>query len=175
MSASFITATGLSSPVFFSLKSACSNIKNRLDSCKKIAALMAISLIPQAAGAQATLLPFTELSVGGQTVSAEVAATEKSRNYGLMNRKSLPENHGMLFIFEHSDGHCFWMKNTPLPLSIAFIDDMGLIVNIADMQPFDETAHCPAKPVRYALEMTQGWFRSHGIKPPAQVDGLPRP
>lgn len=182
--------TGLSSPVFFrlnatffslktavfSLKNAVfPNLKNTLQSCAGIIAILAISLIPHVAGAQAMLLPTAELFVDGHAVNAEIAATEASRASGLMNRKSLPPNHGMIFIFEHNDVHCFWMKNTPLPLSIAFIDDKGTIVNIADMQPFDETSHCPVKPVRYALEMAQGWFKSHNIKAPAQISGLPKP
>lgn len=137
--------------------------------------MLAISLIPHVAGAQAMLLPTAELLVDGHAVDAEVAATEPSRAYGLMNRKSLPENHGMLFVFDRTDSHCFWMKNTPLPLSIAFIDDDGTIVNIADMQPFDESSHCPVKPVRYALEMSQGWFKNHAVKAPARINGLPKP
>jgi uncharacterized membrane protein (UPF0127 family) len=82
---------------------------------------------------------------------------------GLMHRQSLPPNHGMLFVFDRAEKQCFWMKNTPLPLTIAFIADDGQIVNFADMQPFSETPHCSLRPVRFALEMEQGWFARRGV------------
>jgi len=90
-----------------------------------------------------------------------------------MHRQSLPGNGGMLFVFESPDLQCFWMRNTPLPLSIAFIADDGSIVNIADMAPQTDDAHCSARPVRYALEMSQGWFEAHGIQAGNRIDGLP--
>lgn len=92
-----------------------------------------------------------------------------------MYRTFLPPDTGMLFVFDRPGLPCFWMKNTPLPLSIAFIDQRGRIVNIADMQPHDQTSHCPTAPVLYALEMQQGWFRQKGIKPGTQVAPLPLP
>src|SRR3546814_3344166 len=98
------------------------------------------------------LLPTAQLSIGSHKIQAEVAATDASRANGLMNRASLPENHGMLFVFDGPTTTCFWMKNTPLPLSIAFIDSKGMIVNIADMQPHTLDPHCPKAPVTHALE-----------------------
>lgn len=135
----------------------------------------ACSLIPQAAHTQGTVLPTIELEIGPARAYAELADTPSSRQYGLMGRPQLLADHGMLFVFETETTTCFWMKNTPLPLSIAFIGSDGRIVNIADMQPLDETPHCPQEPIVYALEMTQGWFRVNGILAGEQVLGLPRP
>lgn len=112
--------------------------------------------------AQATL-PITTLQAGIHLIRAEVADDDRKRTIGLMHRESLEPNHGMLFVFQEKAGHCFWMRNTPIPLSIAFIDDDGTIVNIADMAPLSEASHCAARPVRFALEMTQGWFDKRGI------------
>jgi uncharacterized membrane protein (UPF0127 family) len=123
---------------------------------------------------QAMLLPTTELSIGQQSVHAEVAATEASRQRGLMYRQLLPNNQGMLFVFDEAAVQCFWMKNTPLPLSIAFIDARGMIANITDMQAQSTDVHCPAGPIRYALEMKQGWFTEHHIGAGLPVAGLPR-
>lgn len=120
------------------------------------------------------LLPTTELTVGREPIHAEVAATEASRQRGLMYRHLLPPDQGMLFVFDEPAVQCFWMKNTPLPLSIAFIDARGAIVNITDMQAQSTDIHCPAGPVRYALEMRQGWFAEHQIQVGAPVTGLPR-
>ncbi|MEC5397874.1 DUF192 domain-containing protein [Uliginosibacterium sp. H1] len=117
-------------------------------------------------------LPVVELSAGVHRVQAEVAATPAARQKGLMYREAMAQQSGMLFVFEQSDRHCFWMKNTLLPLSIAFLDDKGGIVNIADMQPQSEQSHCAAAPVRYALEMNQGWFAKRGLKSGARVAGL---
>ncbi len=108
-------------------------------------------------------------------VQAEVASTPAERAQGLMGRKSLAPNHGMLFVFESVGRQCFWMKNTPLPLTIAFLAEDGSIINTADMAPFSETPHCSAAPVRFALEMEQGWFRSRGVLVGDKVTGLPAP
>src|SRR5690606_10571578 len=97
----------------------------------------------------------------------------EARRYGLMGRQALPANHGMLFVFDRTDLHCFWMKDTPLALSIAFINPQGHIVSITDMQPFSLEAHCPDEPVRYALEMPQHWFLRAGVKPGDAVTPLP--
>ncbi|WP_211187541.1 DUF192 domain-containing protein [Achromobacter sp. Bel] len=118
-------------------------------------------------------LPTTQLSAGIHIIRAEVANTDATRRDGLMFRKELPGNDGMLFVFEQPDVQCFWMRNTLLPLSIAFIADDGTIVNIDDMAPQTEDPHCAKKPVRYALEMAQGWFEEHGIKAGRKIDGLP--
>ncbi|CAB3664712.1 hypothetical protein CEY09_20030 [Achromobacter marplatensis] len=123
-------------------------------------------------GPQPTL-PTTQLSAGIHIIRAEVANTDATRRDGLMFRKELPGNDGMLFVFEQPDVQCFWMRNTLLPLSIAFIADDGTIVNIDDMAPQTEDPHCAKKPVRYALEMAQGWFDQHGIKAGRKIDGLP--
>lgn len=104
-------------------------------------------------------------------VTVEIADTPASRAQGLMGRRSLPANHGMLFVFERPEQQCFWMKNTPLPLTIAFIGNDGAIINFADMEPFSEEAHCSDKPVRYALEMAQGWFKARGVLTGDRVSG----
>lgn len=122
--------------------------------------------------AQQPALPTTKLSAGIHVIQAEVASTTGTRSQGLMQRKSMAQGSGMLFLFDESAGHCMWMKNTLIPLSVAFIDERGEIVNIADMQPLDESTHCAARPVRYALEMNQGWFRKRGISPGMLVKGL---
>lgn len=114
------------------------------------------------------------LSIGTHAFQVEVAATPAERTRGLMGRTGLPADGGMLFVFETADRHCFWMRNTPLPLSIAFIDAAGRIVALADMAPRTDTLHCPPSPVRYALEVEQGGFSTRGIAPGARVDGLPR-
>jgi hypothetical protein len=90
-----------------------------------------------------------------------------------MYRKSMPQNAGMLFIFDEAEVHCMWMKNTLIPLSVAFIDDRGAIVNIEDMAPQTEASHCAAQPVRYALEMNRGWFAARGVKPGSRLGGIP--
>lgn len=134
------------------------------------AALLAITLAAQAQGEANPPLPVQRITAGMHVIQAEVAATPGERMLGLMNRDALPQNGGMLFVFEEAGVHCFWMRNTRIPLSIAFIDDDGAIVNIADMEPFDEANnHCPARPVRYALEMTQGWFAKRGIRDGARL------
>jgi|SRR5699024_7931741 len=126
------------------------------------------------AHAQARQLPQTTLQAGSHKITVEIAADDATRSYGLMYRQSLPDNHGMLFIFDRLEQPCFWMKNTPLPLSIAFIQPDGTIVNTADMAPKTTDTHCAAKPILYALEMEQGWFHQHGIKSGSKIQGLPR-
>lgn len=121
------------------------------------------------------LLPVTELQLGNNKVQAEIAATIGSRASGLMHRKELLPNHGMLFVFQELAAHCFWMKNTPLPLSIAFINEDGTILNMADMQANTLDSHCPVAPVRYALEMKQGWFKQHQVDVGQTVNNLPKP
>jgi uncharacterized membrane protein (UPF0127 family) len=112
------------------------------------------------------------LSAGLYVIQAEVADTPETRIRGLMYRKSMPANRGMLFVFPYAERQCFWMKNTLIPLSIAFLDDRGVIVNIEQMQPQSEDQHCSAGPVRYALEMNQGWFASKRIRPGAVIIGI---
>jgi hypothetical protein len=126
------------------------------------------------AWAQQPTLATTKLNAGIHVIQAEVASTMAARSQGLMQRKAMAQGAGMLFLFDESAGHCMWMKNTLIPLSVAFIDERGEIVNIADMQPLDETTHCATRPVRYALEMNQGWFKKRGIGPGTRVDGIPQ-
>lgn len=112
------------------------------------------------------------LAANGHEISASVAATFAQRKQGLMSRKSLGENEGMLFVFPRSGYHAMWMKNTLIPLSVAFIDAHGVIVNIAEMAPLSLDQHMAQKPARYALEMNAGWFREHGIKAGDVLSGL---
>jgi hypothetical protein len=125
------------------------------------------------ASAARAQLPVIQLQAGMHLVRAEVADTFTSRMQGLMHRKSLAQNAGMLFVFEESATHCMWMKNTYVPLSVAFLDERGAILNIADMTPHSEESHCAAKPARYALEMSRGWFAERGIKPGTRLRGIP--
>ncbi|PSB91825.1 DUF192 domain-containing protein [Candidatus Pandoraea novymonadis] len=118
-------------------------------------------------------LPVIQLSADFFLIRTEVAANKSAREQGLMHRTILPENQGMLFIFEKRNYHCFWMKNTMLPLSIGFLDDDGTILNIEEMIPKTQNTHCPHKPILYALEMNQGWFRNKGIHPGKKITGLP--
>ena len=115
----------------------------------------------------------TKLTAGIHVITAEIASTPQSRMIGLMMRERLAPNHGMVFVFEDKSQHCFWMRNTLIPLSIAFIDDDGTVVSIADMSPKSEASTCPQRPVRYALEMDQGWFAKRGVTAGSKISGLP--
>ena len=119
-----------------------------------------------------TSLATTDLYVGMHKLVAEVASSPADRATGLMWRESMPENHGMLFVFQNHAIHCFWMRNTFISLSIAFLRDDGTIVNIEQMQPQQLDNHCPAEPVRFALEVNQGWFAQRNIGPEHRVRGL---
>ncbi|TXI20691.1 MAG: DUF192 domain-containing protein [Nitrosomonas sp.] len=112
------------------------------------------------------------LTISGYLISVEVAHTPLSRSRGLMHRKELDENTGMLFIFPESGFHSMWMKDTYIPLSVAFIDERGIILNIANMQPQTQIAHTSSGLARYALEMKRGWFSARKIHPGVQVHGL---
>lgn len=123
-------------------------------------------------------MPRMELNAGFHRIEAEVAADQNNRMQGLMFRKSLAANQGMLFVFPRVDRHCMWMRNTPLPLSVAFLDEEGRILNVEDMQPQTETSHCAVGPARFALEMNLGWFSGKGLKPGLRIGGIeksPRP
>jgi len=117
-------------------------------------------------------LPILELSAGIHLIRAEVAYTFETRAQGLMFRKHLGPNEGMFFVFPQSELHCMWMKNTLIPLSVAFFDEKGKIVSISDMQPQTETSHCAAAPAKFALEMPGGWFATKGIKSGTTIQGL---
>jgi uncharacterized membrane protein (UPF0127 family) len=136
------------------------------------AAFAGLILWMVSAWAQQPALPTTKLSAGIHVIQAEVASTMGTRSQGLMQRKSMAQGAGMLFLFDRAAIHCMWMKDTLIPLSVAFIDERGEIVNIAEMQPLDETTHCALRPVRYALEMNQGWFKKRGIGPGTRIDGI---
>lgn len=118
-------------------------------------------------------LPTAKLTAGMHVITAEVAATPYSRSVGLMFRDKLDPNHGMLFVFEDKAARCFWMRNTLIPLAIAFLDDDGTITNIAEMRPKSDDSHCAQRPVRYALEMESGWFARRGLTTGARLGGLP--
>lgn len=118
-------------------------------------------------------LPRTQITAGMYLINAQVAATPEQRSTGLMFRQQMPQGEGMLFVFEQPSQQCFWMKNTLLPLTAAFVADDGSIVNLVDMQPLSTESHCSAKPVRYVLEMNQGWFGKKGLKAGSKLAGPP--
>lgn len=118
-------------------------------------------------------LPRVKLSAGMHQIDAQVAQTPAQRQVGLMHRRDMPQHEGMLFVFEQPATQCFWMKNTLLPLTAAFIADDGTIVNLADMKPQTEDSHCSAKPVRFVLEMNQGWFGKKNLKAGSRLAGAP--
>jgi uncharacterized membrane protein (UPF0127 family) len=137
-------------------------------------AIFAATLAIAALGQTAAQPPLAEISLnaGLYLIRAEVANSDSTRETGLMFRKSMPANHGMLFVFDRDGVECMWMKNTVMPLSVAFIDDTGVIRNIEEMAPRTETSHCSQGPVRYGLEMNRGWFASKKIGPGTRLQGL---
>lgn len=139
-----------------------------------LASLMAlVSASSWAADVLQRDLPRVTLKAGMHLIQAQVAATPEQRATGLMFRTDMPANEGMLFVFEQPAGQCFWMKNTLLPLTAAFVADDGTIVNLADMKPQTLDSHCSEKPVRYVLEMHQGWFAKRGIGSGFRLGGAP--
>lgn len=118
-------------------------------------------------------LPTVPITAGMHVIQAELARTPQQQAIGMMFRTEMGPNDGMLFVNDDSGVRCFWMRNTLIPLSIAFITDDGTIANIADMQPRDETSHCSTKPVRFALEVRQGWFAKRGITAGMKLRGAP--
>lgn len=133
--------------------------------------LLCLALAGLAWSAQAEM-PRMDFTLGFYRIEAEVAADLKNRMQGLMGRRAMAPQQGMLFVFPEAARHCMWMKNTLLPLSVAFLDEEGRIINIEDMQPETLESHCAAKPARFALEMNKGWFAGKGIKPGARLAGL---
>ncbi len=136
-----------------------------------LSTLLAMLLISAQAAAQQKL-PVTTLTIGMHLVKAEMAVNDEERSVGLMFRREMGPNEGMVFRFPNPKQVCMWMKNTLLPLSVAFVDEDGKIINIEDMQPETEVAHCSKRSARYALEMNQGWFRKKNIKPGTAIEGL---
>lgn len=148
---------------------------NKLLSTLAAALLLPLAVLPMpAALAQdqpQMQLPRTRLGAGMHQIDAQVAATPGQRATGLMFRKEMPQHEGMLFIFEQPQQQCFWMMNTLIPLTAAFLADDGTIVNLADMKPQTTDAHCSARPVRYVLEMNVGWFAKKGLKAGDKLSG----
>lgn len=139
---------------------------------KPLLALAAALALASALAQQPQMnLPRVKLAAGMHQIDAQVAQSMDERSTGLMHRKDMPQHEGMLFVFEVPMQQCFWMKNTLLPLSAAFVADDGTIVNIEDMKPQTLDSHCSQKPVRYVLEMNQGWFAKKGIKPGTKLTG----
>lgn len=139
-----------------------------------LAALAALCALPLSSLAQNTPqlnLPRVELAAGMHRIDVQVARTSQQRQTGLMHRKEMPEQEGMLFVFEQAAVQCFWMKNTLLPLTAAFVADDGTIVNLADMQPQTTDSHCSTQPVRFVLEMNRGWFAKRRIQAGMRLTG----
>lgn len=118
-------------------------------------------------------LPRVKLTAGMHLIDTQLAISPEQRSIGLMFRKDMPQSEGMFFVFEQAAEQCFWMKNTLLPLTAAFVADDGTIVNLADMQPQTTIEHCSTQPVRYVLEMNQGWFGKKRIRAGSKLGGKP--
>ena len=146
------------------------NLCRRVAQGLSVLALLSLSLAGHAQN-RPQKLPTTQLTAGMHLIRAEIADEESERQIGLMHRPSMPANDGMLFVFERPEVQCFWMRNTLLPLSIAFLDDEGRIVNIEDMKPQTDDSHCSKKPVRFVLEMNKGWFDRRGLKAGSVIKG----
>lgn len=138
-----------------------------------IAAAATLGVLPSLTFA-APELPVIELTAGMHRIEAEVVNTQESRMRGLMMRQSMPTHRGMLFVFDADARHCMWMKNTLLPLAVAFLDGQGRIINVEEMRPQTEDNHCAAKPARYALEMNAQWFSKRGLGAGMPLVGIER-
>lgn len=138
-----------------------------------LAALVSVPLVSaaQPQGQPQMDLRRVEITAGFHRIDAQVAQSPREREIGLMFRKEMPQQEGMVFVFEAPAVQCFWMRNTLLPLTAAFVDDDGTIVNLADMKPMTEDSHCSRKPVRYVLEMNQGWFAKRGLQAGVKLGG----
>ncbi len=134
--------------------------------------LSTLALTATAQDTPQTTLPRIKLQAGMYQIDTQVAQTEAQRQIGLMFRQEMPQHEGMLFVFEQPATQCFWMKNTLLPLTAAFVADDGTIVNLVDMKPQTTDSHCSAKPVRFVLEMNQGWFAKKGVKAGSRLSGV---
>jgi len=141
----------------------------------RLALLFMVAALGAASHAQDTAqrLPSIRLAAGMHVIQAELARSPEERSIGLMFRKTMATNDGMLFAFQQAGQQCFWMKNTLLPLSAAFVADDGTVVNIEDMKPQTLDSHCSTMPVRFVLEMNEGWFAKRGIKPGSRLQGAP--
>lgn len=154
------------------------NIASRLALAQPWLAAIAWAVLLACPGANAqdgsALLSMVQLSAGIHLIHAELADNEAARMRGLMFRQTLAPNYGMLFVFDRADKHCMWMRNTLMPLSVAFIDASGSVVNIEEMKPQTDDSHCAQRPVRYALEMSAEWFRRHGVRAGDVLQGIPK-
>ena len=137
-------------------------------------ATLMLTALSISSGACAQSLPTMELTAGMYRIEAEVAATEPSRELGLMHRKTMPPQHGMLFVFAAPGRQCMWMRNTLLPLAVAFIDEQGRIINVEEMAPQTDDNHCAARPAKFALEMNGGWFKTRGFGAGSAIAGIER-
>ncbi len=135
--------------------------------------MLTLSPLAHAQDGPQTNLPRIKIGAGMHLIDVQLATNSQQRATGLMFRKEMPASEGMLFIFEQASEQCFWMKNTLIPLTAAFVADDGTIINLADMKPQTTDSHCSAKPVRYVLEMNQGWFGKKGIKAGFKLSGRP--
>ena len=135
--------------------------------------LLAACAVATAQTAPQPRLETVQLTAGMHLIRAELAVTPVQQSTGMMFRREMATNEGMLFVNADSGTRCFWMRNTLIPLTIAFIAEDGTIVNLADMQPQSDESHCSTGPVRYALEMNQGWFAKRGIKAGQRLHGGP--
>ena len=141
--------------------------------CLAFTALLALAS-PQAWSQEPQMnLPRVKLSAGMHQIDAQLAQTPQQRATGLMWRRDMPQHEGMLFVFEQPAVQCFWMMNTPSPLTAAFLADDGTIVNLADMQPLSTQSHCSKQPVRFVLEMNRGWFEKKGLRAGSRLSGEP--
>ncbi|MBV8625864.1 MAG: DUF192 domain-containing protein [Herbaspirillum sp.] len=140
------------------------------------AALLTLGCIASASAQTPAVrkFPTTQLNIGIHLIKAEVAQTEAEREQGLMFREKMADNEGMLFLFGAPAGVCMWMKNTLIPLSVAFMDEKGVIINIEEMKEQTLDSHCAKRGAVYALEMNKGWFKQKNIKPGTKIDGLPQ-
>ena len=145
---------------------------NALDRAFARGLLAAALLVPAATWADAALRT-AQIRVGAHPMKVEIVDTDPQRYKGLMFREKLGRDEGMLFIYDEPAYQSMWMKNTLIPLSVAFLDDGGAIINVEDMQPQTEDSHCASRPARYALEMNRGWFAARGIKPGIRIGGIP--
>ncbi len=149
-------------------------LRARLSWLALFATLLGVAAFPVQAQNSPTEFRVIPLQAGIHVIQAEIGANAQERSRGLMFRKSLGPNQGMAFLFDQPGIHCMWMKNTFIALSVAFLDEEGRIINIADMRPQTENSHCATQPARYALEMNQGWFAKRGLKAGSKITGLPK-
>ncbi|MDO8456575.1 MAG: DUF192 domain-containing protein [Burkholderiaceae bacterium] len=145
---------------------------NHLASKILLVSLLSLNVVWAQEGPQLTLNRI-KISAGMHQIDTQLAMNPQERQIGLMNRPSMPNHEGMLFVFDDAGVQCFWMKNTLLPLTAAFVAEDGTIVNLEDMKPQTLESHCSKKPVRYVLEMNQGWFAKRGIKAGFKLSGAP--